>query len=93
MVDQPQGFQLNEATVRLQELVSEGRLHHSGDPVLAWMASNLVTRSGRYGEVRPDKDQAPDKIDGVVALIMALQRAIVEPDVLAAYEEHGVLSI
>ena len=93
MVDQPQGFQLNEATVRLQELVAEGRLHHSGDPVLAWMASNLVTRTGRYGEVRPDKDQAPDKIDGVVALIMALQRSIAKPDAVAAYEEHGVLSI
>ena len=93
MVDCPQGFQLNEATVRLQELVAEKRLVHDGDPVLAWMASNLVTRTGRYGEIRPDKDAAPDKVDGIVALIMGLQRAIVEPEVVSAYEDHGLLSV
>ena len=79
--------------MRLQELVAAGRLHHDGDPLLAWEASNLVTRTGRYGEIRPDKDAAPDKIDGVVALIMALQRAIIEPALESAYEDHGLLTV
>ena len=93
MVDQPQGFQLSEATTRLQELVAPKRLRHAGDPLLAWMAGNLVTRTGRYGEIRPDKDAAPDKIDGIVAVIMALARAIAQPEAASVYEDRGVLTI
>jgi len=93
VVDQPQGFQLNEACVRLGELVAEGKLHHDHDPLLTWCASNLVLRTGRYGEVRPDKDAAPDKIDPVVAAVMALQRAIAQADVGSVYEDRGVLTV
>ena len=94
MVDQPQGFQLSEATTRLQELVATKRLRHDGDPLLAWMAGNLVTRTGRYGEIRPDKDASgQNKIDGIVAVIMALARAIAQPEAASVYEDRGVLTI
>lgn len=83
VVDQPQGFQLNEACMRLFELIAEGDLCHGQHPVLSWMASNVVVRHDREQRVRPDKDRAGEKIDGVVALLMAVAawlRAPVESD-------------
>jgi phage terminase large subunit-like protein len=78
-IDMPQGYQLNEAIRRIEELVKTGKLCHAGDPVLAWMASNVALRRGMRGEVRLDKEHAADKIDGVAALAMALGRALLGP--------------
>ena len=98
LTDQPQGWQLNEACGRLLELITERRLCHGQHPVLAWMATNLVIRHGRGPEgdrIRPDKQRAPDKIDGMVALIMALARAIVQPPPQeSAYADgHSVVTV
>jgi phage terminase large subunit-like protein len=79
MVNTPQGFQLNEAIRKKLELVTTGQLCHGGDPILTWMASNYVLRHGTKREVRPDKDHAADKIDGQVALDMALDRIVRRP--------------
>ncbi len=74
MVDQPQGFQLNEPIQRKLQLIVNGLLCHGNDPILTWMADNyvLITNERRNNEVRPAKDKAPDKIDGQVALDMAI---------------------
>lgn len=79
MVDQPQGFQLNEAIRKKSELIAEGTLCHGNHEVLSWMASNYVLRHGTKGEVRPDKDKASEKIDGQVALDMAIARWVRQP--------------
>lgn len=60
----------------LEALVLSGRFHHDGDPVLAWMVSNVVCHTDAKGNVYPRKEQPQNKIDGVVALIMALGRAL-----------------
>lgn len=77
VVATPQGFQLNEATKRLLELVAEEQLCCEGNPILTIMASNFVVRHGKYKEIRPDKDAANEKIDGIVALAMAIDQGIV----------------
>lgn len=76
MVNTGQGFQLNEAVRKKLELITLGSLCHANDPVLSWMAANYVVRHGTKGEVRPAKDRAADKIDGQVALDMALDRIV-----------------
>jgi phage terminase large subunit-like protein len=78
-VDTPQGFGLNEAIKRTSELIVSGALCHGDNPILTWMAANAVGRFGRNGEVRLDKQAAREKIDGVMALVMAMSRAIVAP--------------
>jgi phage terminase large subunit-like protein len=94
MIDQPQGFQLNEAIKRKGELIAAGTLCHGNDEILAWMASNYVLRTGRVGDVRPDKDKAADKIDGQVALDMALSRWVRMPMAPASvYLTRGVLDL
>jgi phage terminase large subunit-like protein len=75
-INTPQGYGLNEALRALADMVATGKLCHGGDPVLSWAASNLVVRHGTKGEIRPDKEKAREKIDPVVALVMALSRAI-----------------
>jgi phage terminase large subunit-like protein len=75
-VDTPQGFQLNEAIMKLEELVRAGRMCHGGDPVLAWMIANVVLKRGLRAEVRLDKAKSTEKIDGVAALCMALSRVV-----------------
>jgi phage terminase large subunit-like protein len=61
----------------LDALVRAGRFHHNGDPVLSWMVSNVVCHTDAKENIYPRKERAENKIDGVVALIMALGRALV----------------
>jgi phage terminase large subunit-like protein len=92
MVNTPQGFQLNEAIKRKNELIAEGLLCHGDHEILTWMAGNYVVRHGTKGDVRPDKQKAGEKIDGQVALDMAIGRWIPqELDGPSVYEDRGVL--
>jgi phage terminase large subunit-like protein len=59
------------------ELVTDGRLHHGGNPVLRWMVDNAVGRSDADGNLKPDKQKSSGKIDGVVAAVMALTAATI----------------
>jgi phage terminase large subunit-like protein len=63
----------------LLELVKLGRLHHDGNPVLRWMASNTAAEE-RGGLIKPSKDKSSEKIDGIAALTMALGVAIGKVD-------------
>ena len=81
MVKWGQGYQdMNAATKRLMELVLNGELSHGGNPVLRWMASNVVVKMDPAGSMKPDKERSPEKIDGIVAAIMALGRAMAVPE-------------
>jgi phage terminase large subunit-like protein len=78
MVAVAQGFALHEALKRTLELIVEGELCHGEDPILAWMASNAVVVSGGIGGAqRLDKERSPEKIDGIAALVMGVQGAII----------------
>ena len=69
-----QGFgSLASPTRELERLViEETELEHGGHPVLAWMAGNAVVRQDPAGNIKPDKERAVEKIDGIVATVMAL---------------------
>lgn len=92
-----QGFKdMSPASKELMKLALEGRLAHGGHPVLAWMADNITVRQDPAGNIKPDKQKSTEKIDGIVALIMALDRAIrngsAEP-AESVYDERGLLFI
>jgi phage terminase large subunit-like protein len=69
---------LSAATTKLDALIAEGKIHHNGDPILAWMLSNVVGHRDRKDNVYPVKGPDKKPIDGAIALIMALARAMVE---------------
>lgn len=76
MVEFRQGFvSMNPAMKTLEVAIQRRAIDHGGNPVLAWMADNLVATSDPAGNLKPDKGKSGEKIDGMVALLMALQRA------------------
>lgn len=91
-----QGFKdMSPPSKELMKLALEGRLAHGGHPVLAWMADNITIRQDPAGNIKPDKQKSTEKIDGMVALIMALDRALRhggEPTE-SVYDERGLLFI
>ena len=60
----------------LQRLVLSERYRHGGNPVMRWMVDNLAVRMDPAGNVKPDKDTAADKIDGVAAAVNALKECM-----------------
>lgn len=58
------------------KFLMEGRIIHGGNPVMAWMAGNVVVDTDPAGNIKPIKAKPPEKIDGIVAAIMALDRCI-----------------
>jgi phage terminase large subunit-like protein len=77
LVQVGQGFAtMSGPTKELLRLITSGRWRHGGNPVVRWQAGNLITRADPSGNVKPDKAKSTDKIDSLVAGIMALDRAI-----------------
>jgi phage terminase large subunit-like protein len=70
----------SEPTKELDALMRSGRIAHDGDPVLAWMLGNVVGRYDAKENVYPRKERPENKIDGAIALIMALGRHMVVGD-------------
>jgi phage terminase large subunit-like protein len=60
----------------IEALVLGGRLHHDGNPALAWMMANVVAHRDRRDNLYPTKQAATNKIDGALALIAAMGRAM-----------------
>ena len=61
----------------LDALIRSGRFHHDGNQVYSWMIGNTVGHEDAQGNVYPRKERVENKIDGVVATVMALGRAMV----------------
>jgi phage terminase large subunit-like protein len=68
------------------------KIRHGGNPVLAWNVGNAVIRKDPAGNIKPDKEKAKDKIDGVIAAIMAIGRAVLK-DQSVYSGERGFLSL
>lgn len=73
----PTVLNFSEAMKKLEELVLQGKFHHNGDPILEWMVSNVVCHRDHKDNIYPNKEKPENKIDGVIALLMALARMLV----------------
>jgi len=89
-----QGFKdMSPPTKELMKLTLEKKIAHGGHPVMRWMADNIFIRTDPAGNIKADKEKSTEKIDGIIALIMALDRAIrCGNDTSASvYDERGIL--
>jgi phage terminase large subunit-like protein len=78
MVEFRQGFRSMAAPTReLEKLIVSKTLAHGGNPVTRWMASNVAVAQDPAGNLKPAKDKSTERIDGIVAIVMALGRAMV----------------
>ena len=72
-----QGFKdMSPPTKELMKLTLEQRIAHGGHPVLRWNMDNVFIRTDPAGGIKMDKAKSTEKIDGAVAMVMALDRAI-----------------
>jgi len=92
MIPFGQGFKdMSPPSKELYKLLMEGSIIHGGNPVLRWMAMNVVMRQDPAGNIKPDKDKSVEKIDGIVAEIMAIDRCIRhEGEAQSVYDDRGI---
>ena len=94
MVQFGQGFRdMSPPSKELMRLLLEKRIRHGGNPVLRWMSGNAVVKRDPAGNIKPDKEKSTEKIDGIVALVMALDRCIRHRDDTesSVYDERELL--
>ena len=90
-----QGYgSMSAPSKEFEKLVLSGRIEHFGNPVLRWMLASTVIKTDPAGNIKPDKEKSVQKIDGIVASIMALgewmtAQAAEEND---PYSKRGMLS-
>ena len=96
MIEVRQGYQtLSEPTKEMARLIKAKKVRHGGNPVLRWMADNMVVRTDPAGNIKPDKEKSKKKIDGIAALVMALSLALrnAAGPTRSVYEDRGVLRV
>ncbi|MCK9521047.1 MAG: terminase large subunit [Dehalococcoidia bacterium] len=74
-----QGFaSMSAPTKEVEKMVLGSELAHGGNPVLSWMVSNVAIKIDPAENKKPDKEKSTERIDGAVALIMAIGRAMLK---------------
>ena len=87
-----QGFRdMSPPTKELMKLVLEQRIAHGGNEVMRWMVDNIFIRTDPAGNIKADKEKSTEKIDGAIAMIMALDRALRNKDTTSVYNDRGIL--
>lgn len=95
MVEFRQGyFSMNPAVKAGEVAIQKRTINHGGNPVLAWMADNVIMARDPAGNMKPDKAKSREKIDGIVAWLMAHYRGTVSEGLKrSVYEERGIRTV
>ena len=90
-----QGYKdMSPATKEFYKLLMQEQIIHGGNPVLRWMAGNVVVVQDDAENIKVTKAKSPEKIDGIVATIMALDRAVRnEGETKSVYDDRGIVVI
>jgi len=83
---------MSPPTKELETLIYSKQIAHGNNPVITWMMSNTVVHIGPSGNYKPDKRKSNERIDGVIATIMALSRMVLHVDQTSIYSTRGVIS-
>jgi phage terminase large subunit-like protein len=90
-----QGFvSMTGPTKAFETNLMQGTVFHDTNPILRWMLRNVVAESDAAGNIKPSKKYSRERIDGVVALIMAIGRAeLAEKPETSVYERRGLIDV
>ena len=78
----------------MENLVTAKQLRHGGNPVARWCASNVAVEQDAAGNLKPSKKRSTEKIDAIVALVLALSRAMLQREkAKSVYETRGILTL
>ncbi len=94
MIPFGQGFKdMSPPTKELMRIVLEHKLNHGGHPVLRWNMDNAFVRTDPAGNIKLDKEKSTEKVDGAVALVMALDRAMKNLNGGSVYDYRDLLTL
>lgn len=94
MVSTGMGYaSLSAPSKTLEEWVLAKRLNHGGHPVLSWNMANVTLEQDAAGNIKPSKGRSKDRIDGIVALVLAISRAMLQDRKKSVYRERGLTVI
>lgn len=92
MVMVRQGFHtLSEPSKHFESSVMSGWIHHTGNPILTWNVANCAILKDTNDNIRPDKKKSTERIDGVVAIVIAMTLAMLREEKPVSPYEGGVL--
>lgn len=91
IIEIAQNWGMSEPAKDLEVKIASKQIAYNTNPVLRWMADNVVVHIGPSGNYKPDKRKSTEKIDGIIALIMALHRATINTDSTSKYEDEGMV--
>jgi phage terminase large subunit-like protein len=93
MISFGQGFaSMSAPTKELERLVLSKEVNHAGNQVLRWMASNVSIKQDPAGNMKPDKSKSTERIDGIVAALMALGRLMETDDERGGVYDAGLFN-
>jgi len=84
---------LSAPTKYLETLVLQKKLIHGGHPVLRWNMDSVMVEQDAAGNLKPSKAKSTQRIDGIVALIMAMSRLMLRSNKQSPYSERGVIVV
>ena len=94
VVEFRQGYiSMNEPTKELSRLIMQGKIGHNGHPVLRWMIDNAEAMTDAAGNIKLSKKHSEGKIDGAIALVMAVGRSMFGDVATSVYETRGLITI
>jgi phage terminase large subunit-like protein len=94
VIDFRQGFvSMSPACKEAERRILKGALYHDGNQMMRWMMGNCVIRSDPSGNIKLDKERSPNRIDGPVAMVMALARAMHNTDNTTVYATRGIRTL
>lgn len=88
-----QGWSMNAPSKEFERLIVGGQLGHDGNAILHWMVSHVALRTDHNGNIKPDKAKSAQRIDGVVASIMALSGTLTGGAGPSVYTTRGLLTL
>jgi phage terminase large subunit-like protein len=80
---------MSASTSEMLRLVASGQFRHGGTGIMRWQAGNVVTSVNPVGNIRLDRQHAADKVDGMVAAVMGLDRALRRSALASSYLAMG----
>jgi phage terminase large subunit-like protein len=87
------GYAMNAPSKELERAVVGGEFVYEENPVLRWEASNVTVIMDDENNIRPSKGRSVEKIDGVVAVIMGISRAMVRETTGCVYDKRGFITL
>lgn len=94
MVEVRQGFKsMSPPTKEIEQLVLGKKIIHDGNPVLRWNVGNVQVKMDENENIRPVKDKSTERIDGLVATVNAMARAMLSVEKPSVYETRGLASV